>query len=210
MQHVTRAASEPAPHGTRPSQETSNAGGGDYKELNTASILDKFGWVIVPLYLALGTGAYCALEPKWTAIDSIYFCCVCLTTVGYGDLSPSSNASKAFTIGYVLIGLSLVATSLGSLVGRLQSSLSRRDAVPTSPARQLCLSALTLFLIFSVGATFFHFSENKDWFDCIYWAVITCTSIGFGDFSPMKQSDRLAAVFYLLLAVGLFASTLGR
>ena len=35
---------------------------------------------------------------RWNLLDSMYFSIVALTTIGYGDLSPSTAASKSSTI----------------------------------------------------------------------------------------------------------------
>ena len=59
------------------------------------------------LFLGIGTGAYYNLE-HWSFVDSFYFSATTLTTVGYGDLFPTTNTSKIFTSFYVLIGVGIV------------------------------------------------------------------------------------------------------
>ena len=46
----------------------------------------------------------------WGWVDSIYFTVITLTTVGYGDLSPTTAASKVFTVVLVLLGIGLLVT----------------------------------------------------------------------------------------------------
>ncbi len=46
----------------------------------------------------------------WNWIDSLYFSSVTLTTVGYGDLHPTSGISKIFTIVYAVIGIGILFT----------------------------------------------------------------------------------------------------
>ncbi len=41
----------------------------------------------------------------WTAVDSMYFAVVTMTTVGYGDLSPQTGGGRYFTILYQLFGI---------------------------------------------------------------------------------------------------------
>ncbi|KAG5950369.1 hypothetical protein E4U53_005193 [Claviceps sorghi] len=42
---------------------------------------------------------------QWTYFDSFYFCFVALTTIGYGDYAPQSNAGKAFFVFWSLLAL---------------------------------------------------------------------------------------------------------
>lgn len=44
-------------------------------------------------------------QPEWNYFNSFYFCFTALTTVGYGDLSPISNAGKSFFVFWSLLAL---------------------------------------------------------------------------------------------------------
>ena len=61
--------------------------------------------------ILLGTVVYHYLE-NWTWISCFYFSVTTLTTVGYGDLVPTTDASRLFTAFYVLAGVSLALMSL--------------------------------------------------------------------------------------------------
>ncbi len=67
--------------------------------------------------LATGTIVYRVLE-DWSWVDSLYFSTVAVTTVGFGDLSPSSDASKLFTVVYILVGLAIITTYLNATLNR--------------------------------------------------------------------------------------------
>lgn len=73
------------------------------------SVTTLLGWI------AIGTFIFHRLE-DWTRIQSFYFSVVTITTVGYGDLTPSSEASRLFTAIYILVGVSIGLVTL-SLVG---------------------------------------------------------------------------------------------
>ena len=65
------------------------------------------------LLITVGTVAYHFLE-DWSWVDSLYFSVVAVTTVGFGDLSPSTDASKLFTVLYILLGITIVTTFLNN------------------------------------------------------------------------------------------------
>jgi len=44
----------------------------------------------------------------WRWLDSIYFCVITLTTIGYGDFSPRTDIGKVFNMFYIVIGLGLI------------------------------------------------------------------------------------------------------
>lgn len=75
----------------------------------TAAVSTLFLWI------GIGTIAFRHLEP-WSWITSFYFSVVTITTVGYGDLAPSSDMSRLFTAFYILIGVSIGIGALG-LIG---------------------------------------------------------------------------------------------
>lgn len=54
------------------------------------------------------------LHISW--VDAFYFCTVTLATVGYGDITPHTDASKIFTIFYILAGIGVIATFASLLV----------------------------------------------------------------------------------------------
>jgi voltage-gated potassium channel len=71
--------------------------------------------------LLLGTLVYHWLE-GWGYLDAFYFCVISLATIGYGDLTPSTPLSKAFTIVYVINGIVILL----AFFDRIRSVRSRR------------------------------------------------------------------------------------
>ena len=58
--------------------------------------------------IAVGSVVYMVIE-HWGPVDAIYFCVVTLATVGYGDLHPTTEVGKIFTVFYILGGLGIIA-----------------------------------------------------------------------------------------------------
>jgi hypothetical protein len=64
--------------------------------------------------IAIGTVVYHNLE-GWSWADSFYFSVCSITTVGYGDLAPTTEGARLFTAFYVLVGVAVAFTALGVL-----------------------------------------------------------------------------------------------
>jgi hypothetical protein len=67
--------------------------------------------VIAVALLALGTVSFHFLE-DWSWVDSFYFSVVAGTTVGFGDLAPTSDASKLFSVFYIFASIGILGTFL--------------------------------------------------------------------------------------------------
>lgn len=70
-------------------------------------------WLVV--LLLVGMIFYHQVE-GWDWLDALYFSVITLSTVGYGDMSPTTSASKIFTMVYILMGLSIFASFAGMLI----------------------------------------------------------------------------------------------
>jgi hypothetical protein len=62
--------------------------------------------------IAIGTVSYRILE-GWTWIQAFYFAVATISTVGYGDLSPTTDGSRLFTAIYILVGVAIAVSALG-------------------------------------------------------------------------------------------------
>ncbi len=82
-----------------------------------------FVWLII--ILLVGTIFY-RLEEGWSWLDSLYFSVITLSTVGYGDFSPTTTASKLFTMAYIFLGISIFVSFATMLVKERQEMRQER------------------------------------------------------------------------------------
>jgi hypothetical protein len=151
--------------------------------------------VILVSYYAIGGLCLDELE-GWPLLDSIYFLTVTITTVGYGDMVPETDAGKIFTVAYALVGIVFVFSALSPLVDLL---MLVKDALlsPFAPSEELDddISLHDLreqgnwgfkfgaalagpMLIFALGLCIGLTVMNLSAIDGIYWSMITMTTIG--------------------------------
>ena len=84
----------------------------------------RAGAVWMLLLLLTGTIFY-HLEEGWSWIDALYFSVITLSTVGYGDLSPTTPLSKVFTMAYIIMGISIFV-SFASMLAKERAALHKQ------------------------------------------------------------------------------------
>lgn len=77
------------------------------------------------LALTIGTIVYHLVE-HFSWLDSYYFSVITLTTVGYGDLTPHTDAGKIFTTFYVLFGIGIITTFISYTIRRRGHKIEAR------------------------------------------------------------------------------------
>jgi hypothetical protein len=75
--------------------------------------------------IIIGMIAYHFLE-DWTWIDSLYFSVITLTTVGYGDLVPQTDAGKVFTILYIIMGIGIILAFVNTIYNHFTAKRDRK------------------------------------------------------------------------------------
>ncbi len=78
----------------------------------------RFLFVFIILLL-LGASAFYSKVEQWSLIDALYFSVMTMATIGYGDLTPTTNISKIFTIVYTFLSIGAIVytfLSIGTFV----------------------------------------------------------------------------------------------
>lgn len=86
--------------------------------------------VLFLVVTVVGTAGYHFLE-GWPWIDSLWMVAITLTTIGYGETHPLSDAGRLFTLGLIVSGVGISAYSLSQISrfiveGELARSLAAR------------------------------------------------------------------------------------
>ena len=147
---------------------------------------------------------------KW-----FYFVVISASTIGYGDLYPTTENGKIFFIFFSLIGILLFISLLkraGSIISAAQQKmvgffLNTCLKVKQSMSKEI-VSLLSLFLIFCgylvLGIWYSMLvDEMKNWslLDTIYYWIITFTTVGFGDMTYSLQLEMDHMPFFILYRV---------
>ncbi len=90
-----------------------------------------YSLVLCVLILGLGGVGFWILEPRAVTLsDGLWLAFTTAATVGYGDIIPSTHASRAFSVVVVLLGLavlSLVTASVAAMFVETEERQIERD-----------------------------------------------------------------------------------
>ncbi|KAK1398493.1 two-pore potassium channel 1 [Heracleum sosnowskyi] len=178
--------------------------------------------IFLVLYLAAGTICFYLVRDHIKGmktngiLDSVYFCIVTMTTVGYGDLVPDSTPSKLLACVFVFSGMALVCLTLSSaadyLVEKQEFLLVRAlhinqkvgeldilKEIETNRVRYKCLMVQSFLVVLIVaGTAFLATVEKLDLIDAFYCVCSTITTLGYGDKSFSTAAGRIFAIFWIL------------
>eukprot|EP00980_Cylindrotheca_fusiformis_P015846 scaffold4637_cov128-Cylindrotheca_fusiformis.AAC.17 len=207
------------------------------------------GILAVMAYLAVGVFAYHVVFEKWSILDSLYFACVCFSTVGYGDLSPQTVGGKIFTCFFGFAGISLLGAAVATIGSKLIQAEAETVKLAQSESRKRIIqlydklpglrSAIKMgddtglaaeearkeysagfripkavvdvwrgvrwlshsLLIVVAGGIIMGRVEGWNTVDSLYYALITASTIGLGDYAPVTRAGRATALMLIPMIV---------
>ncbi|XP_061341210.1 two-pore potassium channel 3-like [Gastrolobium bilobum] len=182
--------------------------------------------ILLVIYLSLGVVIYWFNRHNFTAIethpivDALYFCIVTMCTIGYGDITPNSTATKLFSILFVLVGFGFIDILLSGMVSyvldlqenhllRTVKSRGEKDGksyiIDVKKGRmrirmKVALALGVVVLCIGVGVGVMHFVERLGWIDSFYLSVMSVTTVGYGDHAFKTLHGRIFAAIWLLVS----------
>lgn len=61
-----------------------------------------------------------------------------------------------------------------------------------------------VILILTSSIVMMH-TENQSFFDALWWSIVTCTTVGYGDISPSSAVGRVTAIILMIFGIGLIS-----
>ncbi|CAK7310137.1 Potassium channel subfamily K member 17 [Vulpes lagopus] len=142
---------------------------------------------------------------RWEFVGSFFFSVSTITTIGYGNLSPRTMAARLFCIFFALVGIPLnlvVLNRLGHLMQQGMHRCARRlGGTWQDPAKarwlvgsSTLLSGLLFFLL--LPPLLFCHMEGWSYVESFYFAFITLSTVGFGDYVIGMDPSRRYPLWY--------------
>lgn len=187
-----------------------------------ANIKDELNNNKIRVCAVVGLAVYASIGALWfslveghSALDAYYYIFVTLTTVGYGDFYPETPAGQLFACFYILIGLTFIGWLLGVLAdavfAQVNEAAEKADAglkedntwiekINKSAYKDTYLSCMIAGMFIMLGWIVFGATHKEDmtWIGALYYSVVTCTTVGYGDLLPKTDGDKVFVMFWAL------------
>ncbi|KAI1895158.1 hypothetical protein AGOR_G00103420 [Albula goreensis] len=150
----------------------------------------------------------------WKFTSSAVFAATVVTTIGYGNISPSTTVGQIFCVFFAIIGIPLNVVVLNR-IGKYMLSFNRMtcDFIERKISPLRCIRVLIHILAFAMGLVLFFvvpmlvFKMHEGWTysQAIYYCFITLSTIGFGDYVADNNPEKTYPEWYgSLLGVWIF------
>ncbi len=156
------------------------------------------------IYFAIGIAYYKSKE-GWSTTEATYFITASIATVGYGQLHPTDDDSRLFTIFWIFLGLILFAFSTSAYTDQyvlpLQDHVTNQINIGnySKSTKNLLFSIFVMVCSIFMGTVFY--AVNEDWSSttAFYWVFQTVCTVGYGDIYVKHDSTRAFGIFYIFM-----------
>ncbi|XP_016520090.1 potassium channel subfamily K member 10b isoform X2 [Poecilia formosa] len=166
----------------------------------------------------------------WDMGSAFFFVGTVITTIGYGNIAPSTEGGKIFCILYAIFGIPLFGFLLAGIGDQLGTmfvkSILRVEKIFRQKHRQISqtkirVTSALLFILagcivfVTIPAVIFKHIEGWTTLEAIYFVVITLTTVGIGDYvaGGNRTIDYMnwykpLVWFWILVGLAYFAAVL--
>lgn len=184
--------------------------------------------LLIVTFYAVGALIFVHVE-DWTFFQSIYFISSTVSTVGYGDLHPKTSFGQIYCCLMIFLGVTLVFTTIQKyidfvhevihtyherwlgLFGLKFVDVDRLPIYKCSPAEveamiwypsKFAQALAPLFFLLIIAFTIGKAAMGLSVVESLYFTVVTCTTIGYGEIHPARSTTRaFFSVFLLFLCI---------
>ncbi|XP_051952202.1 potassium channel subfamily K member 10a [Xyrauchen texanus] len=166
----------------------------------------------------------------WDLGSSFFFAGTVITTIGYGNIAPSTEGGKIFCILYAIFGIPLfgfllagVGDQLGTIfvksIAKVEKMFRRKHNQISQTKIRVASTLLFILagciLFVTIPAIIFMYIEEWTGLEAIYFVVITLTTVGIGDYVAggnrrieYRKWYRPLVWFWILVGLAYFAAVL--
>uniref|UniRef100_A0A6I8SDS3 2P domain potassium channel Talk-1 n=1 Tax=Xenopus tropicalis TaxID=8364 RepID=A0A6I8SDS3_XENTR len=137
---------------------------------------------------------------NWDFSNSFFFAGTVITTIGYGNLYPSTVAGQVFCVFYALFGIPLNLAFLNLIGKSLNTHLLALGRITRRPQVMATYLALGSLLVLVLPPMIFSYVEGWSYGEGFYFAFITLSTIGFGDYVLGTDPNKHYISIYRSLA----------
>lgn len=100
------------------------------------------------------------------------------------------------------------------LYARIKALSERTELVSRHSSRYIFIALFATIIVFTGAASFYQFEQatNPDvdsFFDATWWAIVTATSVGYGDIYPLTLEGRVIAIVLMIFGLALIGTVVG-
>ncbi|XP_063774913.1 potassium channel subfamily K member 16 [Pseudophryne corroboree] len=145
---------------------------------------------------------------NWDFSNSFFFAGTVITTIGYGHLYPSTMAGQVFCAFYALFGIPLNLAFLNQIGNGLNTHLLTLSRCTQDPGGSGVMKMMMMGLFLTTGSMLFlvfppmifSYVEGWSYGEGFYFAFVTLSTIGFGDYVLGTDPNRHYISIYRGLA----------
>ncbi|XP_075060519.1 potassium channel subfamily K member 16 [Mixophyes fleayi] len=145
---------------------------------------------------------------NWDFSNSFFFAGTVITTIGYGHLYPSTTAGQVFCVFYALFGIPLNLAFLNQIGNGLNTHLVAMGSCMQESGGSGVMKVVMMGLFVTTGSMLFlvfppmifSYVEGWSYGEGFYFAFVTLSTIGFGDYVLGTDPSRHYIAIYRGLA----------
>ena len=142
--------------------------------------------LFLTLFFIINDVVYNELEDDWSTLDTIYFTVTSITTVGYGDFTPSTEGSRLYTILFLLVGLIVIFGTINDVICDYLENVEvaairfmNKNLFPHEESPETywiwkqVYTFLLIMMVVLIGCFSFMSIEGYSFVESMYWAFVT-------------------------------------